>query len=113
MMDETLHAESNIGKRLNKLRKLEKRCLLFKGNVIPIVTEITIGRDRSNCIVVEDNMVSRFHAVIQKIKNAYFIKDLKSTNGTKVNGVDVPKDKYIKLKKCDVIQIGRTDFTFE
>jgi pSer/pThr/pTyr-binding forkhead associated (FHA) protein len=113
MMDETLHASSNLGKRLTKLRKSEKRCLLFKGNMIPIVTTITIGREKSNCIVVDDTMVSRFHAVIQKIKNAYFIKDLNSTNGTKVNGLNVPKDKYIKLKKNDVIQIGRTDFSFE
>ena len=41
-----------------------------------------------------------------------FIKDLESTNGTRVNGLDVPKEKYIRLKPGDVIQIGRTDFSF-
>ena len=74
--------------------------------------EITIGRDSTNSIVIDDNMVSRYHAVIHKIKDSYFIKDLESTNGTSVNGIPVPREKYIKLKPGDNIHIGRTDFSF-
>ncbi|MBN2443622.1 MAG: FHA domain-containing protein [Spirochaetales bacterium] len=112
-MDEnTLEAESNLGKRLKQIKKSEERYLLFKGDSIPVIAKLTIGRDKSNNIVIDDTMVSRWHAVIQKIKAAYFIKDLDSTNGTQVNGIDVPTDKYIKLKPGDVIHIGRTDFSF-
>ena len=112
-MDEiTLDFQSNLGQRLKKIRKPEKRCLRFKDNTVPIATRITIGRDIINNIMIEDNLISRFHAVIQKIKKAYFIKDLNSTNGTKVNGKMVPTDKYIRLYPNDVIQLGRTDLSF-
>ena len=112
MEENTLDAGSNLGKRLKNIIKSEKRFLLFEGNSIPIVAKITIGRDKTNSIVIDDTMVSRWHAVIHKIKDAYFIKDLESTNGTQVNRVPVPNDKYVKLKPGDIIHIGRTDFSF-
>ncbi|MBN2535807.1 MAG: FHA domain-containing protein [Spirochaetales bacterium] len=112
MEEDTLDAESNLGKRLKHIRKTEKRYLRFKGNTIPVIAEITIGRDKGNSIVIDDTMVSRYHAVIHKIKDFYFIKDLESTNGTRVNGILVPKDKHVQLKPGDIIHIGRTDFSF-
>jgi pSer/pThr/pTyr-binding forkhead associated (FHA) protein len=112
-MDEiTLDIESILGQRLKSIRKPEKRCLLFKNNIIPAATKLTIGRDKMNTIVIYDSMISRFHAVIQKINHAYFIKDLNSTNGTLVNGKKVPGDKYVRLNPNDVIQLGRTDLSF-
>lgn len=112
-MDETIKHDSNLGKRLGKITKKETRCIMFKGKSIPIVAKITVGRAETNDIVIEDTMSSRFHAVIQKIKEGYFIKDLNSTNGTIVNDVMAPKDKYIKLKKNDIILIGRTKLSFK
>ena len=47
--------------------------------------------------------------MIQKIKSVYYVKDLDSKNGTFVNGVRVPKDKYVKLNSSDVLCIGRTE----
>jgi pSer/pThr/pTyr-binding forkhead associated (FHA) protein len=112
MEENTLDAGSNLGKRLKHIRIAEKRFLLFQGKTIPLVAMITIGRDKTNNIVIDDTMVSRHHAVIHKIKEAYFIKDLKSTNGTLVNNEIVPNGKYVKLKPGDIIHIGRTDFSF-
>lgn len=112
MEEITLDIESILGQRLKRIRKPEKRCLLFNNNTVPAATKITIGRDKMNNIVIQDNMISRFHAVIQKINHAYFIKDLNSTNGTSVNGKKVPKDKYIRLNPNDIIQLGRTDLSF-
>ncbi|MBN2533735.1 MAG: FHA domain-containing protein [Spirochaetales bacterium] len=112
MNEITLDIKSNLGQRLKRIRKPEKRCLLFKNNIIPAATKITIGRDKMNNIVIYDNMISRFHAVIQKINQAYFIKDLNSTNGTSVNGKMVPGGKYIRLYPNDIIQLGRTDLSF-
>ena len=38
-MDEiTLDFQSNLGQRLKKIRKPEKRCLRFKDNTVPIAT---------------------------------------------------------------------------
>ena len=112
-MDETFKYNSNIGKRLGKFKRTELMSLSFQGKFYPIVTKITIGRDKKNIIVIDDSLASRFHALIQKIKDAYFIKDLKSTNGTMVNDNEVPKDKYIKLYKNDVVKIGRTEFKIQ
>ena len=108
-MDETCRIDSNLGKRLGKIKRTEEMSLSFQGEYYPIISQITIGRDKKNNIILDDSMVSRNHALIQKIKEAYFIKDLNSTNGTLVNNEKVPKEKYIKLYKNDVVKIGRTE----
>ena len=59
-----------------------------------------------------DQLVSVSHAVIQKIKDDYYLKDLSSTNGTFVNDVRLPKDKYIKLREGDVVRLGRVEVSF-
>ena len=110
-MDETVYSESNLGKRLKKIRRSESRCLLFQGKKIPLVAKITLGRDKKNGLVIDDQLVSRFHAEIQKIEESFFIKDLSSTNGTYVNSVRVPKGKYVKLHTRDIIKVGRTEIT--
>lgn len=110
-MDKTVSLESNLGKRLNKIKKVEERCLISKGKQIPLVSKITIGRDPKNNVVLNDKMVSRFHAEIQKIKADFFVTDLNSSNGTYVNNVRVPEGKYIKLKKNDRIRLGKNELT--
>lgn len=108
-MDNTIYSESNIGKRLSRIKKSEIMKLSYAGEYIPLIGTIKVGREKGNDILIGDNLASRFHAIIQKIKDSYFIKDLNSTNGTYVNNEMVPKEKYIKLKKNDVIKIGRTE----
>lgn len=110
-MDKTISVESNLGKRLDKIKKSDARCLWFKGKEIPLVTKITIGRDPRNSVSIDDKMVSRFHAEIQKIKNEFFVKDLNSSNGTYVNRKKVPEGKYVKLEDNDVIQVGKNELT--
>lgn len=63
-----------------------------------------IGR-RPNCdIQVNDQGASKEHAVILTVGNDQIIEDLKSTNGTQVNGEKV--DRHI-LQNGDVVEIGR------
>ncbi|MDH5368515.1 MAG: FHA domain-containing protein [Gammaproteobacteria bacterium] len=73
----------------------------------------TIGRDAGNDIRLDDELVSKEHAVIEIIsseeKVEFFIQDLKSTNHTFVN--DSPVDIH-KLKDGDLIRIGMSDFRF-
>ena len=111
-MDETIAEESNLGQRLGKLKRSESRYLFCNGKNIPLTTRITIGRISANNIIIDDNMVSRRHAVIQKIRNSYFLIDLNSKNGSFVNGKQVPPDKYIRLRGNDLIKIGRTELDF-
>ena len=65
---------------------------------------ITIGRKNSNSIVIKHFAVSRFHARIDKSGSDFVIKDLKSTNGTIVNG-----NKMVShtLSHGDTIEIGK------
>ena len=104
-MDETIYNSSPIGQRLEAIKRDEKCCLLFQGRKIPLVAKITIGRDRENDLVVENKLVSRYHAYIQKIKNEYFIRDLHSANGTFINGEKIESDKYYKISSRDSIKI--------
>lgn len=107
-MDETVIAGSNVGKRLDKIHQAQECLINYKGKNVPVVSKITIGRDKKNDIVLENPIISRFHAEIQKIKNDYFIHDLNSSNGTFVNNERIPKDKYVKLKQDDSILVGKT-----
>ncbi len=106
---DTIAGESGVGKRLSRMRKTELFQVSCNGARFPLVSQITIGRGVENMIALEDNLVSRRHAVIQKIKDAYFVRDMGSRNGTFVNGAPVPQGNYVKLAAKDLITVGRTE----
>lgn len=49
-------------------------------------SEITIGRDSNNDVVINDAEISRKHARLLLQQEGYLLEDLGSTNGTFVNG---------------------------
>ncbi len=63
------------------------------GRPIPILKDITlVGRKSHLCdLVVERGSVSKLHCLIVKTDGLLFIRDLGSTNGTKVNGQRVTR----------------------
>jgi hypothetical protein len=69
----------------------------------------SIGTSVDNDIVLKDKAVSRHHAKIRVEAQKYFIYDLASTNGTKVNGRKITKK---SIKEGDGIEIGHTRMTF-
>lgn len=58
------------------------------GQPITIDKEVTIvGRQAEHCdIVLERKSISKIHCVIARTDGLLFVRDLDSTNGTKVNG---------------------------
>src|SRR5258708_3447785 len=66
--------------------------------------ETTIGRSDKCAFVIPSDTVSREHARIHLDGDALTIEDLKSSNGTFVNGQ--PAEKGIALKAGDVIALG-------
>lgn len=106
--NDTIITSSNLGQRLGKMGSKRQNALLFGNKTIPLVCKITIGRDPNCDITISDKLTSRNHAVIQKIKNGFFISDLKSTNGTYLNGKKIEADKYVELKPGDTISIGKS-----
>lgn len=73
--------------------------------------ETSIGRSNSCDIVVGYNTVSRSHAVISRRIDGWYIYDLNSMVGTKVNGVRC--DGSTTIKNGDVISLGNIPFRFE
>jgi len=72
--------------------------------------EYLIGRDSANTIVLADVSVSSKHARVARTAEGFVIEDLKSRNGTFVNGERVT-DKRI-LEDNDVVRFGRVILTF-
>jgi hypothetical protein len=66
-------------------------------------TPTILGRDASLAAAVEDKQVSRHHAKITCEGDEFWIEDLNSTNGTRVNGVPVERQ---KLANNDQIGLG-------
>ena len=69
---------------------------------------IQIGRDASNDVVLPSPNVSRFHAQIERVGQRYRLEDLRSSNGTFVNGEHI--DGAVWLKPEDNIRIGQYRF---
>jgi len=69
---------------------------------------IHIGRAPENDIQIDDVSVSRKHLIIRWKANKCFITDLKSRNGTIVNGKRVPSGHEIEVKEGIPIGIGKT-----
>ena len=70
---------------------------------------LTVGREKSNAIVVDDPAVSRAQAVIVAVGNDHIIEDLESANGTIVNGKRVARR---ILQHGDVIALGRFNLRY-
>ncbi|KGE72401.1 FHA domain-containing protein [Spirochaeta lutea] len=106
---ETIISSSNLGERLAKIKKAESVYLRYGGNKTLVTDRIVIGRAPDCDIVLSDNLTSRHHAVVQRIKSAYFITDQHSTNGVYVNGKKIQPGTYVRLSAADSITIGRTE----
>jgi pSer/pThr/pTyr-binding forkhead associated (FHA) protein len=70
-----------------------------------------IGRDPKNQICLDDVYVSKQHAFITYEEGRYWLEDLGSKNGTKLNGAHI-LDREV-LSRGDIVTIGRSDFRVE
>jgi pSer/pThr/pTyr-binding forkhead associated (FHA) protein len=76
-----------------------------KTTVVPLVRdEITIGRKEGNTIRLTERNVSRKHAKLRRANGVFFVSDLKSFNGVRVNGRRIEGE--VELKSGDQIVIG-------
>jgi len=81
------------------------------GTVIPLTeNEYRIGRQRDNEIQLGDLGISGHHARIYRGPEAYIVEDLKSRNGTWLNGVRVY---HSSLKDGDTLRLGETDLKYQ
>ncbi len=94
--------------RLHKLAQLVDQ---NSGSIIDIDRwEISIGKSRSNDIVLPMPNVSRFHAVISKKRNEWVITDTFSKQGVFVNGQQI--EGTTAIEDGDLITIGSIPLKF-
>lgn len=76
----------------------------------PLTGEVmVVGRDETAEIRVDEPLVSRTHARIERRGHGYFVLDLGSTNLTRVNGVVVSER---ELGHGDEVRFGRARCRF-
>ena len=80
-----------------------------RGKRFELRDELTLGRDGSNAIQLNDSEVSRQHARIHKEEAGYTLLDLGSSNGSYVNSEPV---KERLLKTGDRVLLGRSLMLF-
>lgn len=71
--------------------------------------EVSIGREPSNLICVNDHSVSRRHCLIRREGESFKLVDLESYNGTFVNAVPIGEQ---SLSHGDQIAVGSVRFLF-
>ena len=71
---------------------------------------VTIGRAPDNIIHIDDPSVSGRHAELRRKDRTYHLRDLGSTNGTRVNGSSTNE---VTLHPGDRVRFGAVDARFE
>ncbi|MBN1105019.1 MAG: PAS domain S-box protein [Deltaproteobacteria bacterium] len=74
---------------------------------------LSIGRTADNDVQIQHPSVSRHHARITRQGDRFFIEDLKSQNGTKVNGLLVTPGEPLEIRDGSLISIADILFSLE
>lgn len=87
-----------------------------EGQTIPLLADrITIGRATISAaweVLLQDPSVSRPHARLERRGTDWYVFDLESSNGTRVNqSIDVSQDGY-KLRDGDTLEMGGSMLLF-
>ena len=73
---------------------------------------LKIGRDSGNDIVISRKTISSFHAAIEYRDGYFYIEDLRSTNGTRLNDDKLRHNEPVRLKSGDKIDFSIHEFRF-
>jgi len=98
----------------NTMPLYESKCVLVKRStgeeIVVMGDSFTLGRSlKRSDYIINDPAVSNVHAQIIKSDGCFYIKDMKSSNHTYVNGVITENDKK-QLRDGDVVKLAETEF---
>ena len=83
----------------------------YEGLEVPVDRDwVVIGRGRGADVVISEATMSRSHAAIGYDGEHFFVQDLGSTNGTRVNGKRAQK---APIKSGDDLQLGKLQLRVE
>ena len=76
-----------------------------------LIGGLSIGRSKDSDVQIDDRYASGLHARVFERGGRTFVEDMKSTNGTLLNGATLKGE--AELIDGDTVQIGDTVFRFE
>src|ERR1700722_10488716 len=85
---------------------------LIKGRLWEATDLLRIGRLDPLEIVLDDNSVSRYHAEVRVTERGWRVRDLGSTNGTRLNGVRLGNGQW-PLRPRGLLQFGEVAVVVE
>ena len=89
---------------------MRKICIMSKRNkpqVFELDRRITyVGRSAINDIQIKDRYVSREHLLLRKFEDKLLVMDLRSKNGTFLNGDQIRSGTEVEIKEGDAIVVG-------
>jgi pSer/pThr/pTyr-binding forkhead associated (FHA) protein len=71
--------------------------------------DFTVGRSADNTVSINNATVSGHHCKISLLDGHYVLRDMGSTNGTRVNTKDVQEH---TLHSKDLVQVGSVEFLY-
>lgn len=81
------------------------------GRAQPLAAANTIGRAQDNTILLNDDFVSAHHATLVYRDGGWWLADLGSTNGTRLNGNSVSEP--VQANPGDELQFGERRYRLE
>jgi len=84
--------------------------LVYEGNQVELSGECVLGRQRECGVVLKEGAASRKHARVFMADGHWWVEDLGSANGTRLNGTRIPGK--LGLKNGDAIRIGDAEVQF-
>ena len=85
--------------------------LLVVGQTLPLRPITLLGRGSENTIILNDQSISVRHARLYQVEGVWWLEDLDSKNGTRLN--ELPVSKPISLTHGDVIELGNNSLRLE
>lgn len=82
------------------------------GKLRDVAQSVRIGRELDNDVSILSGGLSRYHAVIEKKASGWVLRDLNSTNGTKLNGTSIGTEET-SIKNGDLCTLGDQVFRVE
>jgi predicted component of type VI protein secretion system len=96
---------------------MPKLVLLVEGkpaNEYPLAgSPVKIGRAADNTVQIFDDSVSSHHAELTTEGDSYVLRDIGSTNGTKVNNDPLPPNQPRKLTGGEVVKFGGMECRYD
>jgi hypothetical protein len=96
--------EAEVGAPMLVLEPLEPNAPTI--HMPPHMRKLLIGRDHNADVVIDHSEISRRQCEIERVDDAFVVRDLGSTNGTRVNGVVVTEAST--LAQGDVLELARS-----